>query len=290
MDCHKKIFELLRENTALAEDAWPSTNASTHLKTISHLTSQLIELCASERKAVSSTIDTNGDACSPVGRCEGVVKEAGEMVNAGEIKGRAPTHPTLGGEVKEHGGEYFTGCSFSSKSSSIRSSSSNISIKGAGKKYLNFFDKNAPPKERMENLRELFRSFDLNGDGFIDKDEFCQTVTSYLRVSSAVALEYFKEVDRNSSGKISLSDFDKCIEILKIKDPKARFMEIAGADRVIDKKEWRQYCRSHNISFRKGNEIWTKMDTDRSGRVTYQEFDIYVNRKAKGHKNQWFNS
>jgi len=274
MDGHENIFVLLREYTELAEEAWPSSISSIHLKRILQLTDQLTELLASETQAVNPPIGSNSDACSS----GGVVIEAGENGNLAQIGGRvAPTNQTAGCEVQQHSGK----CSPKKSLPSIR----------ADKRYLKLFDKNAAPRERWKMIRELFRSMDYNGDQYIDEDEFCQAVTSTLRVSKAEALEYFKMVDRNSSGNISLSEFDKYIEVLKVNDPRARFMEIAGKDKVIDRKEWKKFCQCNNISPMKREKIWTKMDEDRSGKVTYKEFDIYVSKNlAIENKDYWFNS
>jgi len=274
MEGHENTFMLLREYTELAEEAWPSSIASIHLNRILHLTDQLTEILSSETQVVSSPIESNGDA----GYSGGVVIEAGENGNLVQIEGLvAPTHPTGSDVVQENSGE----CLPKNSLPSIR----------ADKKYLNLFDKNATPKERWKIIRQLFRSMDLNGDQYIDEDEFCQAVTSSLRVSRAEALEYFKMVDRNSSGNISLSEFDKYIEVLKINDPRARFMEIAGKDKVMDRKEWKKFCVCNNINPKKREKIWAKMDEDRSGKVTYKEFDIYVSKMlAIEDKDYWFNS
>jgi len=274
MDNTQNIFLLLAEYTNLAEDAWPSSIASMHLERISHLTDKLMELHSSERQAVSSPIENKEGAC----RSGGVVIEGGEAGNSAEIEGRlAPTHPISPGEVQEHSSK----CLPRNKLLSIRADS----------RYLKLFDKNATPKEQWEIIRELFRSMDFNGDQFIDEDEFCQAVSSSLRVSKAEALGYFRMVDKNSSGNISLSEFDKYIEVLKIKDPRARFMEIAGKDKCIDRKEWKKFCACNNINKRQREKIWAKMDEDRSGKVTYKEFDIYVRKElAREDKDYWFNS
>jgi len=268
MACHKNMFSLLREITALAEEAWPSPNANTLLKTILHLAAQLIELRSSDKQAMSSPFESKEDKCTP----QELVMKAREAGNSFQFNDQlARTHPTPGGgKIKEHDGKSLA---------SIRSDW----------RYLKLFDKNA--LEKWEILQELFLSMDNNGDDFIDEDEFCLVVTSNLRVSRAEAKDYFQMLDKDSSGKISLSEFGNYIEVLKFKDPRARFMEIAGEDRIIDRRKWKKFCVCNNISTRRGEKIFEKMDGNRSGKVTYTEFDIYVNNElANEEKDYWFNS
>jgi len=68
------------------------------------------------------------------------------------------------------------------------------------------------------------------------------------------------------------------------------FMEIAGEDRVIQKREWTERFKNTNISPKMSKGLWNRMDKDKSGRVTYHEFDVYMGDSIeKGKKeDEWF--
>jgi len=53
-------------------------------------------------------------------------------------------------------------------------------------------------------------------------------------------------------------------------------MEIAGKDRVIQRKEWKDHFKKGTISQRKTEALWNRLDNNGSGRVTYAEFDDYI--------------
>jgi len=59
------------------------------------------------------------------------------------------------------------------------------------------------------------------------------------------------------------------------------FMEIAGKDRVIQRKEWKQYFANIKISIGKSEGLWRKLDKDGSGRITYAKFDEYISASVR---------
>jgi len=63
---------------------------------------------------------------------------------------------------------------------------------------------------------------------------------------------------------------------LKIKLAREKFMDIAGKDRVIQRKEWKSYFKTVHIKPRKAEALWRRLDKNGSGRVTYAEFDDYI--------------
>jgi len=63
---------------------------------------------------------------------------------------------------------------------------------------------------------------------------------------------------------------------LKKKLAREKFMYIAGKDRVIQHKEWKNHFKTVHISPRKAEALWKRLDKNGSGLVTYVEFDDYI--------------
>lgn len=61
--------------------------------------------------------------------------------------------------------------------------------------------------------KELFKFFDVNGDGFISRGEFVTVVEILLGEKGlGASVPHFSNADKNSDNKIS---FDEFIELLK---------------------------------------------------------------------------
>jgi len=323
MDAHNEKFWLLRERIRLAESAWPNTDTRVYLTEILQLTAELIglnaettvrhELTSISTKSVSVVQVNHGESPTAVmearalinniEHCE-VKKQIGLARPKTKIKFWKEGGERFAGKINPGGVNYAilsrsSSVSLSrrrksntlSRSLSARSCSSNVTCKPVGEKHVKIFEDTLSPRERMVKIRELFRSMDMNADMVVDWHEFNQIVTLNSGINVDDALKLFKEFDINSSGKISLNELDSHIMHLTFLDAKVRFLSIAGKDKVINRKEWKQFCEEQNISVRKQKKIWSRMDTDGSGRVTYREFDDYVNLElTNGVLDSWFAS
>eukprot|EP00043_Microstomoeca_roanoka_P028531 m.18384 g.18384 ORF g.18384 m.18384 type:complete len:366 (-) comp8475_c1_seq1:128-1225(-) len=66
-------------------------------------------------------------------------------------------------------------------------------------------------EKQLDDLREIFRKFDVNGDGTITKAELASAIeqVAYRRTQDAdlVAMEMFSQTDENSDGTITFQEF-----------------------------------------------------------------------------------
>jgi len=301
---HTEKLALLREAVSLAENAWPGKDAHRHLLMISKLTGQLIELSStgSKRNELCSRIGKSGSVFQPpsLELCEpNASLEVGRIISIPRSdnvkKFKNPAHPKPSYKSGERSpSKILSQCqksSISLRSMSVRSDRSENESAYPVQTHVKLFEDKLTPRERMVKVREIFRSIDLNADKLVDWYEFSEAITTMEGVNVDDALKLFKELDKNSSGKISLNELDTHIRHLTCMDAKVRFLGIAGKDKVIDRKGWKLFCQKLNIRKSKMEKIWTKMDADRSGRVTYREFDDYVNLElTTGVLDTWFTS
>jgi len=159
----------------------------------------------------------------------------------------------------------------------------------AKENFLSIYDNNVSFKKRKRIIQETFKAMDTKGDGTISFTDFSRHVVEDLGMSDDEATEMFKDIGRALTDRISLCDFDTYSRDAMSKEAKAHFLKIAGQDRVIDHKEWLKYCKKIKMKKREMKRIWDQMDEDKSGKVTYTEFDNYVTQELlKKDHDSWF--
>jgi len=74
--------------------------------------------------------------------------------------------------------------------------------------FLQMMKKKSSEEDQMEDLREAFRMFDRNKDGYIDLTEL-RKVTSLMgaTLSSSEIQEFMLEADKDGNGKIDYEEF-----------------------------------------------------------------------------------
>jgi len=79
--------------------------------------------------------------------------------------------------------------------------------------FLQMMKKKSSEADQMEDLRDAFRMFDRNKDGYIDLIEL-RKVTSLMgaTLSSSEIQEFMKEADKDGNGKI---DYDEFVNMMK---------------------------------------------------------------------------
>ena len=73
-------------------------------------------------------------------------------------------------------------------------------------------------KARIEaELLEQFKKFDIDGNGAIDADEFCQILPSVwgLDVSREEVEKLIAKVDSNADGHVDFEEFTLCVKALE---------------------------------------------------------------------------
>jgi len=144
-------------------------------------------------------------------------------------------------------------------------------------------------RERTKMIQETFKAMDTEGDGTVAFPDFSRHVTENLGMSDDEAIEMFQGMGKTLTSRISLVEFDTYSREVMSKEAKAHFLEIAGQDRVIDHKDWLKHCTKIKMKKRDMKRIWDKMDDDKSGKVTYPEFDNYVTQELlKKDHDTWF--
>jgi len=286
-------FQSLRETISLAQSAWPGKNSGRLLLKALGEIGQLIELRAMvvslkefkseadytgdgvENKAVDANLEAVSSMIlvSPPNSSMDMVRESrfGMFQPQKAVTNLSPISPRR---------------LSSPLSSRIHTDTSPTS---AVEPHVELYGESLTPRKRMIRIRQLFKVMDINRDSLVDWHEFSQLVTSELGINIDEAHKLFQDVDKNSSGKISLSEFDTHIRHLTSIEAKTHFLNIAGSDKVINRKLWNEYCKGRKMSKRDRDRIWSKMDADKSNRVTYSEFDNYVlHELASGVLDTWF--
>ena len=67
-------------------------------------------------------------------------------------------------------------------------------------------------REKRNEDKRLFDSFDLNGDGFIDITELSTVFFSLNNIDETQILRIFSQLDRNNDGKVDFEEFQEFME------------------------------------------------------------------------------
>ncbi len=166
-------------------------------------------------------------------------------------------------------------------------------------------------------LQHLFAIYDFDGNGFLDRNDYEQVVSSlatirrlkpetpgYQSLSQAylgVWEELRSEADANNDGRVTLN---KMLDFWRRmgEDPKLFYRHVvalgdllfilldANGDGYIVEQEYLDYARC--LGFEAGQEAFTKLDVNRTGRLTrddlrqrLQEFYLSESESAAGN---WF--
>ena len=149
---------------------------------------------------------------------------------------------------------------------------------------LAFLVHNFAPKEELDELKEIFFSFDKNCDGKISKEEFVtglsntNTLNTILKNGNSIE-GLIKKIDTDNNGYIGFEEF--CIALInkeKILTEKNLRMAFNVFDRDknggISQNELKYILGEYNVNVKE--HLWRKMieqiDLNRDGQISYNEF------------------
>ena len=152
------------------------------------------------------------------------------------------------------------------------------------------YEKNELTEDEEMEIKEAFDLFDTDKSGEIDTDELKQALSNLgIDAKNQTLQNMINDIDKNQSGTI---DFDEFIDMMTAKmsdkdtreDLKKVFDLFLGDDEKADKIELKHLKRvakelNENMSEDELNEMITRADTDRDGKVSFDEFYNIMTKK-----------
>ena len=152
------------------------------------------------------------------------------------------------------------------------------------------YEKNGSTEDEVMEIKEAFDLFDTDKSGEIDTDELKQALSNLgIDAKNQTLQNMINDIDKNQSGTI---DFDEFIDMMTAKmsdkdtreDLKKVFDLFLGDDEKADKIELKHLKRvakelNENMSEDELNEMITRADTDRDGKVSFDEFYNIMTKK-----------
>ena len=152
------------------------------------------------------------------------------------------------------------------------------------------YEKNGLTEDEVMEIKEAFDLFDTDKSGEIDTDELKQALSNLgIDAKNQTLQNMINDIDKNQSGTI---DFDEFIDMMTAKmsdkdtreDLKKVFDLFLGDDEKADKIELKHLKRvakelNENMSEDELNEMITRADTDRDGKVSFDEFYNIMTKK-----------
>lgn len=137
---------------------------------------------------------------------------------------------------------------------------------------------------RDDDLRQIFREFDLNGDGLIQKHELRAVMQKMGQSPTDQELEaMFAAADRNRDGNIDFTEFLTIARANPLSlSLKAVFQELdVDGDGYITRSELRTAFQrmGHALSDQDIKAIYKHVDQNQDGRINFQEFCEMMTRK-----------
>ena len=151
------------------------------------------------------------------------------------------------------------------------------------------YEKNGLTEDEVLEIKEAFDLFDTDHSGTIDTDELKQALGNLgIDAKNQTLQNMMNDIDRNQSGTI---DFDEFIEMMtaKMSDKDTRedlekvFELFLGDDNSdkIDIRHLKRVCKelNENMSDDELNEMIVRADSDRDGKVTFEDFYAIMTKK-----------
>ena len=151
------------------------------------------------------------------------------------------------------------------------------------------YEKNGLTEDEVLEIKEAFDLFDSDHSGTIDTEELKQALSNLgIDAKNQTLQNMMNDIDKNQSGTI---DFDEFIEMMtaKMSDKDTRedlekvFQLFIGDDNTdkIDIRHLKRVCKelNENMSDEELNEMIVRADSDRDGKVTFEDFYAIMTKK-----------
>ena len=151
------------------------------------------------------------------------------------------------------------------------------------------YEKNGLTEDEVLEIKEAFDLFDSDKSGQIDTNELKQALQNLgIDAKNQTLQNMLADIDKNGSGDI---DFDEFIDMMtaKMSDKDTRedlqkVFDLFLGDDDADKIEIKHLKRvvkelNENLSDDELNEMITRADTDRDGKVSFEEFYNIMTKK-----------
>ena len=151
------------------------------------------------------------------------------------------------------------------------------------------YEKNGLTEDEVLEIKEAFDLFDSDKSGEIDVNELKQALMNLgIDTKNQTLQNMLSDIDKNGNANI---DFDEFIEMMtaKMSDKDTRedllkvFQLFVGDEDTdqIDIKHLKRVCKelNENMSDEELNEMIVRADTDRDGKVSFEEFYAIMTKK-----------
>jgi len=140
-------------------------------------------------------------------------------------------------------------------------------------------------KEDKKSIQKVFKEFDKDNDGFINKKELKQLLAKWnVNVTNEELDDMMNDIDTNKDGKIDLNEFQEFMDKGGL-DSAATLKQTfklfdADGDGYITEAELTQTLNSvasgSNLSKEQIKKIFSDADTDKDGKISFKEFKAYM--------------
>ena len=151
------------------------------------------------------------------------------------------------------------------------------------------YEKNGLTEDEVMEIKEAFDLFDTDHSGTIDTDELKQALGNLgIDAKNQTLQNMMNDIDKNQSGTI---DFDEFIEMMTAKmsdkdtpEDLRKVFDLFIGDDNADKIELKHLKRvakelGENMSDDELNEMIVRADTDKDGKVSFDEFYAIMTKK-----------
>ena len=151
------------------------------------------------------------------------------------------------------------------------------------------YEKNGLTEDEVLEIKEAFDLFDSDHSGTIDTEELKQALSNLgIDAKNQTLQNMMNDIDKNQSGTI---DFDEFIEMMTAKmsdkdipEDLRKVFDLFIGDDTADKIELRHLKRvakelGENMTDDELNEMIVRADTDKDGKVSFEEFYAIMTKK-----------